>query len=145
MGDALLQDLTLPVTANLGLHAMWENQWGTTPIRQQMKTTLDGAAVFEYLYPVKSGSQIIVDCSWLTKAELQNLITLRDRVVQEIMQLTFCDGIRYEVMWDHGSTRPIETVPAIPRPDYDVELWPDVFITKIYLIDAGFGPITGLP
>jgi len=145
MGDALLEDLTLVITANLGLHAMWENQWLVTPIRQQVKHTLDGNAVFEYLYPVKSGSQIIVDCSWLTKAELQNLITLRDRPVQNIMQLTFCDGIRYEVVWDHAMTKPVETIPAIPRPDYDFESWPDVFITKIYLLDAGFGPITGLP
>jgi hypothetical protein len=145
MSDALLQDLALLITANLGLHTEWVNRWETTPIAQQVTNTLDGNPVIEYLYPVKSGREMVVDCSWLSKTELENLVTLRDRPVQNVMMLTFCDGTRYEVIWDHAKGKPIETIPGIPRPDYDFELWPDVFITKIFLLDAGFGPITGPP
>lgn len=145
MGTALLEDLILDITADLGLHAWWENQWNTTPVSQQMTTTLDGNPVIEYLYPIKTGQEILVDCSWLSREELRNLVTLRDRPIQNIMQLTFCDGTRYEVVWDHAKGKPIETIPAIPRPDYDFETWPDVFITKIYLLDAGNGPLTGPP
>ena len=134
--DCTLIDTGLPLTINLGKDVIWVDEWDWTGVPQQVRLAIDGAAVVETLSPQSATQPLTLKCGWQTKTTVDQLVTMRDRTDQTVMDLTLPDGRTKEVLFEHHKQPPIDVSPVVEMPSYDEPESPDWFDVVIHLFDA---------
>ena len=134
--DCTLVDTGLPLSITLGKDVIWGNEWDWTGVPQKVRKTLNGAAVVETLSPNSATQPITLKCGWQRKSVIDQLVSMRDRTDQTVMDLTLCDGRVKEVLFDHEGGNPVEVTPIVEMSDYTDTASPDYFEVTLYLFDA---------
>jgi len=123
------------IAVNIGRNAIWTDEWAWTSVSQGLRRTLNGNMIVEMLFPnTNIGRQITIECGWLRRSQVDDLITIRDRDDQVTMKLTLTDGRTFGVLFDFDRQRGLEVSPIVPRPDYDAQVSPNWYDIKVYLI-----------
>jgi hypothetical protein len=81
----------------------WPDEFDWSPIAQSTEYTLTGALIVEP-HERQAGRPITLTGEWLTRAQVEALLVLRDTAGQMTVEYR---GIEYDVRWRHGDT-PVE-------------------------------------
>ena len=97
----------------------WEDEFSWTAIAQQSQKTLGGGFVVETSKNVY-GRPVTIQVGWITKTDLDTLISLRDDEDQTTMTLTLPDGTTtIDVLFRHEDNPPIIAEPVIEYSEYE--------------------------
>ena len=109
--------------------AVWEDEFGYSPIDQNVRYTLGGKPVIETAVR-KSGRPITLRCQWIPLPGLRQLELLRDQP-NTVMDLVLSDGRSFATSIRHTDNPPFDVVPIVERPVYDDNDYFDVTIKLI--------------
>ena len=136
MADAILAELSLPETVNLGEDVEWIDEFEHSPVPQQVRKTLDGGIVVETISPNDTNQKVTVKCGWFNRTTLNQLLNIRDRTTQSTMTLTLCDGRVLNVLLAYHLGPPVIVTPHLIVPEYSdaearYEEWYDISLVFI--------------
>jgi hypothetical protein len=105
---------------------LWLNEYDYSAISHNQQFTLSGRQVIQS-FKRQTGQEIVLDCRWLTKAVLDDLLAIDN---DNIMLLTLPDTRQFNVIFDRRK-QPIESEPILRKSD---PADTDVFQVKLNLI-----------
>ena len=126
----ILEHTQSGTSLNLGNNVVWVDQFQHNPVPQTIETGLDGAVVIEHVGQLAGGRPITLNCGWIKKELVDQLIIFKNDLAKQDLKLTF-NTDTFLCTWKHSEGGVLVT-PVSEQTIYGVK---DYFSVSLFLIE----------